>query len=236
MFKNKKNNITFTRILDVADLYKPKPASAYIPDWYKETETYIQDSNKILNKRSISTIKRCPPIFDAISMGYIITTHCDLIVTQEDGFPHYQFALPVLNFHPFIQAPKHPLAMKNGDEAMDYPKLLNPWAIKTPPGYSTMFFSPWHRDSEIIIFPGVVDTDKHLFPIHFPFVLKDPKFEGLIPAGTPIVQVMPFKRDAWTSSIGSDEDKKESDNVFSEFQSKFSNFYRNDIWSRKKFS
>jgi hypothetical protein len=47
---------------------------------------------------------------------------------------------------------------------------------------------------------------------------------------------MPFKRDAWTSSIGSNEDKKESDNVFNEFQSKFSNFYRNDIWSRKKFS
>ena len=45
---------------------------------------------------------------------------------------------------------------------------------------------------------AVVDTDKHNVPTHFPFFMKH-GFEGKIPLGTPIVQIIPFKRQEWKS-------------------------------------
>ena len=45
----------------------------------------------------------------------------------------------------------------------------------------------------------MVDTDKYPIPVHFPFLLKK-NFEGLIKQGTPIIQVIPFKRESWKSS------------------------------------
>jgi len=91
-----------------------------------------------------------------------------------------------------------------------YPKWHNPWGIKTPPGYSCLFVQPLHRESVFTIMPGIVDTDTYNNPVNFPFVLNDTKFQGIIPAGTPIAQVIPFKRDSWRMSLGGEEDVKQS--------------------------
>ena len=65
-----------------------------------------------------------------------------------------------------------------------------------------------HQESSPIkVFEGIVDTDQQHI-MNFPFVYKDPEFEGIIPAGTPIVQVIPFKREKWTMDFDNKIDIK----------------------------
>ena len=83
-------------------------------------------------------------------------------------------------------------------------KFRNPWIIKTPPGYSSLIVQPLNRpDIKFFPYAGVVDTDKYLHPINGVFQVKKMKKAAfkIIRAGSPIFQVIPFKRDNWTHSI-----------------------------------
>ena len=79
--------ITFTDTIGVPEKYSPKPASKYVPDWHKELESYIGKEKKPNGSGGTSaTIKRCMPVFDAIAVGYIITSYVDIYVSQTDVF------------------------------------------------------------------------------------------------------------------------------------------------------
>ena len=110
---------------------------------------------------------------------------------------------------------------------------MNPWAIKTPKGYSTLFTQPMHRESVFTILPGVVDTDTYTAPVNFPMVINDPNFEGLIPKGSPIVQVIPFKRDKWESTFS--KDVESVNKVSAYLNSQFFDRYKRMFWSRKEY-
>ena len=83
--------------------------------------------------------------------------------------------------------------------------------------------------------PGIVDTDKYVSPVNFPFILNDIKFTGLIPAGTPIAQVIPFKRDSWKMNFGSEKEITASIKSDKTLKRKFFDVYRNTFWSSKDF-
>jgi len=200
-------NIVFTDMSEngLATL-QPIPASSLIPEWLKKTESYIGRKKKVYpNGQTLATIKRCMPVFDAITSGYLLLLPADLYVSQVDGKPYYSWnSYDLVQFHISDQASLHPDTSENS-----VPKFINPWGIKTPKGYSTLFVNPMHRELPFNILPGVVDTDKYTQPVNFPFTLRDEKFEGLIPKGTPIAQVIPFKRDSWEMSIGKEKDLDE---------------------------
>lgn len=230
-------NIIFTNTKSehVSDEYFPQPASKYLPEWYKKTQTYVGNKKDItLNLQTNGTVKKCMPVFDALTSGYIIPTYCDLIVRRDEaGNIHYIPSSGIqIEFHGTEQAPYHP-HMNNHS----YPKWINPWSIQTPKGYSCFFIPPVHGGNEYFsILEGFVDTDKYFSPVNFPFVLKDIKFEGLIPAGTPMAQVIPVKRDSWESLIGNEKDVKKSLNTNSFLSSRFFDRYKNIFWSRKNYS
>jgi hypothetical protein len=231
--------IVFTNTLGVPDEYAPVPASKIIPDWYKNLESYVGgDKKPDGNAGTTATAKRCMPIFDAITAGYIISTHVDLWVSQrpdENGKlqPYYEWAnFGAIAFHPKHQLPEHP---DGAGHESSYPKWTNSWAIKTPPGYSCLFISPLHRETPIIVLPGVVDTDTYSAPVNFPFVLRDPKMEGIIPIGTPIMQVIPFKREEWEMKIGSREDLEEQNKVTTKLRTKFFDSYKTQYRQPKEF-
>ena len=75
-------------------------------------------------------------------------------------------------------------------------KMMNPWTITTKSGWSVHFKNPPAQfDSNIEILEGVVDTDKYVAPINFPCIWKgNEEGDFLIPMGTPLVQIIPFKR------------------------------------------
>ena len=206
-----------------------------MPDWYKNTPEYLGNEGKkfITHDSTPHTIKKCIPVFDAMTAGYILYTQVDVQVSQVDNEPHYLWpSQNAIAFHPVLQAPLHP---KKND--FPYPKWVNPYIIKTPPGYSTLFLPPMHNPNEIFtILEGIVDTDKYYQPVNFPFVLNNLKWEGIIEAGTPMAQVIPFKRESWKHSIGSEKDLVEANLIVAKLKSLLFNSYKKQFWSRKEYT
>jgi hypothetical protein len=231
--------IKFTDVLGVSEEYKPKPASHVIPDWYKNLESYTHEKKAPDGSGSTTaTIKRCMPVFDAISAGYILFSPADVYVSQrenEEGkkTAYYEWANhSLIEFHAVEQAPSHP--NRNGHTV--YPKWTNPWAITTPIGYSILFIQPMHRESVFTILPGIVDTDTYKASVNFPFVLNESNtFEGLIPAGTPIAQVIPFKRESWEMSIGGEAEVIETKKIGLKLRSKFFDAYKTQFRQTKEY-
>lgn len=218
----------------------PQPAFKNVPEWYKKTDAYLHNEKTphlINNKISASsTIKKCMPVFDMISSGYILFTPTDVWVTQEKTgtgtgtTPVYTWpSWEVLNFHAIEQAPDLPY---NSGHTINYPKWINDWSIKTSPGCSVMVLSPTYRDSIFTILPAIVDTDKYFNNINFPFVLNDINFEGLIPAGTPMAQIIPFKRESFEMEIGNDQQFKDAldhrQNILGVFYNGYKTRFRQD--------
>jgi hypothetical protein len=189
--------IKFTNAFASVDLskYQPVPSSQNLPEWYQNTEPYVNKDKDFL------TIKRCIPVLDAMSTGYLILLPCDILVQRNNGIPRLTVhgdsdpRFEPLS-HQLEQAPNYP-----NSKIYPFLKWMNPWGIETPSGYSSMFITPTHRDLPFRILEGVVDTDKFIEPVNFPFLLDD-KFIGIIKAGTPIAQVVPFKRDTFTAVFG----------------------------------
>ena len=241
--KSKEKSIIFTSNFDTLEEFYPTPATLNIPKWYKDLNSYI-GGKKIptTDGTTRATIKRCMPVFDSITSGYILYTYADIYVSQDEQKcengdiiknPFYSWSFNnVIDFHPIEQAPTHP--NRNGHN-VSYPKFINPWAIKTPKGYSTLFTQPFHRDLPITILPGIVDTDAYYSPVNFPFVLNDVNFEGIIPAGTPMAQLIPFKRDSWKMSFGSEEDFKEQKKITDLIRSNFFDAYKNRFRQKKEY-
>lgn len=225
-------NIVFTNVAGVDEQYAPTPASRVLPDWYKNTPEYVNGERRIIDGKTPHTIKKCIPVFDALTAGYIIPTYVDVQIIQQDGIPYYEWPnFGALGFHPVEQAPEHP--SKNG---APYPKWTNPWSIKTPSGYSCLFISPMHNPNGVFtVLSGIVDTDTYTAPINFPFTLDDVTWEGLIPAGTPMVQVIPFKRDVFKMEFGSNKDLYDQSKVVNKLRSLWFNSYKRQFWTRKEY-
>jgi hypothetical protein len=149
-----------------------------------------------------------------MTAGYIIPFPYDIavkcIIDQESGEPIVGVHTGVTNlgpmdpigFHSKIQTSEHPYWKEKWAPQKAY-KFMNPWIIKTPPGVSCMFVHPQHQGiNKWEILSGVVDTDSYQTNVLFPCLLKvQPGDEFIIEAGSPMVQVIPFKRETWTHSV-----------------------------------
>ncbi len=224
--------VTFTNTSGI-DIYPPKPAVKDVPQWYIDTKEYVNESGRVVTNPGSTphTIKKCIPVFDAMTAGYILYTQVDIQVTQTENGPYYTWpSQDALSFHPLEQGNLHPSSNNT-----DFPKWINPYVIKTPPGYSVLITQPFHRESVFTILTGIVDTDKYKSQIHFPFVLKDSKWSGIIDAGTPLAQIIPFKRDSWKQEFGSEKEMLEQQTTITKLRSMFFNSYKKQFWTRKEF-
>jgi hypothetical protein len=92
-----------------------------------------------------------------------------------------------------------------------------------------------HRESIFTILPGIVDTDQYNAPVNFPFVLNDVTYEGLIPAGTPMAQVIPFKRESWEMSLGTQEDLENQNKTTIRLRTRFFDSYKSQFRQPKEY-
>lgn len=229
------NKIIFTRIIDVTDDFAPQPAGKLLPEWYKKMKSYIDSNERNVKEGTItSTVKKCVPVFDALTSGYIISLHADIWIGENNGDIMINWRSggdSLITKHEFAQVLEYPNASPQGAF-----KFFNPWAIKTPKGYSCLFVPPLNAPNQYFtIFSGIVDTDTYLGAVHFPFTLNDPNFRGLIPAGTPIAQVIPFKRERWNMKFGG---KKELDLINKSDKRlaiRWFDSYKTQFWHRKEY-
>jgi hypothetical protein len=177
---------------------KPYPASKIIPDWWKNANSSFQHLN--IPTSGLSTFKRCMPILDVLSAGYIVPLHSDIEVTQVDGEPiiTWPFNSPVVEQH--MPEKVFGIEIPDGYSESIFKYMIN-WTIKTPPGYSALITHPFgYKNLPFHSFSGIVDSDRYYADINTPFTVKN-NFSGVIPKGTPMMQVIPFKRENWESKI-----------------------------------
>jgi hypothetical protein len=213
---------------------KPIPASKRIPDWYKKLTTHIDNQKVYVDGNSNLTVKKCMPVFDAMTAGYYILLPCDVWVARNpDGTASFTWPIHIkmVTDHPKEQASTLTPPPGYGPEFL---KWTNAWIIKVPDGWSVLFTQPMHRDDlPFQILPGVVDADHFKLSVQFPFLLKK-DFTGLIPAGTPIAQVIPFKREEWEAQYSSLESGQKEKNLEAHSVI-FENRYKKTFWNKKVF-
>jgi hypothetical protein len=212
----------------------PTPAIKNLPEWYKKLKGYADGKHRFTLKKTGTTIKKCVPFFDAISSGYFINLSADVIVDPDSdtgNLIHWKTTSEIVSFHDMEQLGEfnvpneyYPLAFK-----------WNSWhTVNTPKGYSSFFMHPVNRiDLPFYTLSGVVDTDKYnQTTVLFPFFLKK-EFKGLIPRGTPIVQLIPFKRESWKMEMGDPIDNYKA--KLERHHSYMVNAYRNISWTKKEY-
>jgi hypothetical protein len=169
----------------------PIPCKLNIPEWYKNLN----------HTPLLKTIKGCMPFLDTLTSGYLLKMPQDFHVRHnidgidnngikiKDSFQtfamydqgHFLKAKGInLNSgndtHSIEQLKGSPFIEKNKN--LPFYKILNPWKIKTPKGYSCLFVPPLNNsDDRFSIIPGIVDTD--IFPneINFPIIINGDKYK-----------------------------------------------------------
>jgi len=205
------------------DLMRPMPTSKIVPPWYRKMQGVIEGT---------PTVKKCVPVLDALTAGYIIPLPSDVAWSEEaQEFVTYGKLTINSNHHP-DQTAAWPIPEEYDSQPH---KWINSWHVKTPPGYSTLFVHPLDRlDLPFYSFSGIVDTDLHPLVVNFPFVFRK-GFRGVIPAGTPMIQAIPFKRDDWEADYY-DQGEPHSYEKSYEVELPPFNWYKRNWWQRKRFS
>lgn len=114
-------------------------------------------------------------------------------------------------------------------------KFTNPWIIETPKGWSVHIKNPSNNFSNNIeILEGVVDTDEYYNEINFPFIWSgEEDMEIIIPRGTPLIHVIPFKRLETKLEVGTtDETKKHRASM--QMFTKHIDRYKSLFWNKRK--
>jgi hypothetical protein len=188
-------------------LERPYPAIQNTPEWFKHCERYVNGIKDIDSfSDPNSTIKKCMPVVDMIGTGYHIPLYSDVWL-ENAGEDNLSFkwswdTLEIVSIQKPEQYTKYPIPFGYYNTVF---KWINPWTVKTPPGWSCLFVHPQHHEElPFRSLSALVDTDKHPIPVHLPFFLRK-GFDGLIPKGTPMIQIIPFKREHFTSSFSWDK-------------------------------
>lgn len=214
------------------------PAKTSIPEWYKKSPQKLEDSsalNPMDPASTNSTYKHYSPFLDAMTSGYTVALAVDVEVIETG---HKAPSIVWRTTDAAITT--HASAQWEGMPAPDgYVPLVYKWqqdfGIELPEGFSALFTHPLNRhDLPFVTLAGVVDVDSYHIPVHFPFFLKE-GFTGIIEKGTPVCQILPFKRDAWALER-EEYSRKKDEELHYNFFSKIVRAYKNHYWHRKDYS
>lgn len=221
--------------------YYPVSAKEVIPKWYSGASKYEKDINgdPVLNYLGgkLFTYKACPALLDLFLSGYFLTTPCDLTFYRDEN---QKYNVKTEKGYEDFCGPRP--AMKDFEVPYGHMKehfhWYPNWAPRLPEGYSALYVSPLNRfDLPFITVAGIIDNDKMDTPGLIPFFLKE-GFEGVIPAGTPYVQILPFKREDWEMQIkhhNYQEILKRHQDQAQLYRTKDGGQYKKFTWSRKKY-
>lgn len=187
------------------DSLPPKTARKELAPYYRDMPSYHGSGDEARAKAGIAnrsnvflSVKHCMPFFDAMTMGYHYLLHTDIYVNKTgENTVGIKWNSP---HHPGGERPTFELPTPHGyyDSHFFWQTY---WGIKTPPGWGVLMTHPLNRhDLPFTTVSGYVDFDKYPMPGNVSFHIKN-NFEGVIPAGTPIMSIIPIKRASWESEV-----------------------------------
>ena len=209
---------------------RPVPAHKAVPTWWKDLDRHTNEpnmshANGLVEGAGIpygETVKACVPVLDTLRTGYIIPLWQELAIGFTDDDPNFpiiswnfqglgqrkidsgdleQVARSNVDPKSFASAKGMPIHNRALENNFPYMFTINsPWTIKTPPGYSCLFTKPLNSDLPFDFINGIVNTDKYSLPVNWNFMINR-RFKGTLRVGTPMMQIIPFKRDEWESDV-----------------------------------
>lgn len=213
-----------------------QPTKTNIPEWYKKILPHTVDEIK-LGKIKQHSVKKCMPFLDSLSLGYVVKTPGDILVQQMPEGTVVEWSIE----GPPLIKDRDPALNKDIPIPMGCGKTHFTWSLpaslQLPKGYSALITHPLNRyDLPFITLSGVIDGGDFVMGAsgNVPFFMSN-TFSGIIPQGTPIVQIIPFKNESW--------DSEKIDNLLdlSELQRResfavFSGWYKKAFWQKKTYN
>jgi hypothetical protein len=223
-------------------LSPPEPAVRHVPEWYKSLAKFERSNDEITldpvnnvgtDGAQVST-KMCMPFFDATTAGYMYVLEDDLHVSlDENGKPSLSWNGDVMlvDKRPIVD-----IVVPDNCHPIHYGWRMN-WYYETPPGYSVLITHPMNRyDLPFYVQSGIVESDIWGLPVFIAFFLKR-NFQGVIPKGTPIMQIIPFKRDSWELEVVDTEEELDKHELMAENRrSMLYGYYKKTAWRKKIFA
>jgi hypothetical protein len=217
----------------------PKPASEYIPEWYKQTAPFFTKKPEFnpTNGKPNITFKMCMPFADSFSMGYIQETWCDIYIEKKDGETFFYYS----------SGPK--IMGERSSHASDfYPHIDGyltthytwhpPWFPELPLGYSCIITHPFNHDTlPFKTLTGIIDSDgfsQSEATSNLPFLLKE-NFSGMIKKGTPMFQIIPFARESW-KSVTTEYSEKRQLKITQAVKQYMWGGYKKLFWKKKEYN
>jgi hypothetical protein len=224
---------------------KPGPMIKTLPDWYRKADRYVVDpetgEHRELPERGgkIPTWKACPAVFDIMGSGYAYKTPCDIEFSL-DAKGDIQGRVLDERYSNFLvdRLPLDRFPHPQGYHAKHFAWWPD-WAVELPEGYSALYAQPFNRfELPFLTMSGIVDNDKVHLPGTMPFfVLKG--VTGILPAGTPYAQILPFKREHWESevdvSLTQPEMSAKNKANSAKFRQPDGGVYLKEVWERRMY-
>jgi hypothetical protein len=221
---------------------KPEPALRNVPDWYKRQAGSVDEDSALAKGVSTGTIKRCMPIFDAMTAGYLLCFPMDVYIdaTNPEKLvysapnPMMKSSGEMFSVHAELQYDQYPVDKDVWHKQLF--RILPFWSAQTSEGFSALAIHPLHRESETFkTVSGLIDTDVFSSDGHFSMHIKK-GFKGIIKQGTPFVQLIPIKRESWEMEIANDVDSAEF--LLKQrlrVRSSFKHSYKEKFWNKKEY-
>jgi hypothetical protein len=218
----------------------PEPAKEAKPEWYVSTKSFDNNDIEFDDKGNVNkTFKHCQPFADAFSMGYVQKTWQDISVSEIKTETGIALNCSYPTNPPIVGMRESSLnSIKIPEEYLDMELVWFPtWVPQVPKGYSVLITHPLNRfDLPFYTLSGVIDADTFTQASensNLPFLLKK-NFRGIIKKGTPMYQIIPFKRDSWTSSE-SEFNLKDQTKIVESVRQQFWGAYKTTYWAKKDF-
>jgi hypothetical protein len=214
----------------------PTPSKLFIPEWYKESEQFIGGKVQVVATGINRGPKLCVPFLDAMTAGYTATLWQDIVVSRENDEQVIRWEIAPNSPEPAQDRasntyPSFPIPAGHSSKHFIW---KSPYIFETPPGYSLLLTHPINRfDLPFTTLSGIVDADGTMSSGNIPFYIKE-DFEGVIEQGTPIFQVIPFKRDNWKAVLDLSLIEKSIKNL-SLTGRRARGWYKNNLWRKKTY-
>ena len=190
--------------------FKPVLAKSVLPSWWKKMKVF-----QAIRGQRTQTIRACPAMHDWTKSGWYLLANRDIEVlcgSDRDRVSDENFTTRDPSGGGY-SSPTHPSDqfdnafeyIKDGEfgHVKDAFKMRNPWNIITPKGYSCYYLDPFlHQNKFFATWHGIIDTDEFNVNqdnsqiIFYPIV----NHSFTIPKGTPLCQVIPFRREEWVAT------------------------------------
>jgi hypothetical protein len=211
------------------------PAKNFIPEWYKLAKPKKQE-NFIFEDLKVNGFKHCMAFLDSFTSGYIMCTPQDIVIkrinSEENLITYSNNSYELLELRRTGDNPTLPVPMGYQDKHYAWHTYTS---LKIKKDYSALVTHPLNRfDLPFLTLSGIMDLDSTVGGGNIPFFLQE-GFEGVIPAGTPMAQIIPFKRENWFSK----EDPLIVEEAKRSRQASFTSiggWYKKNRWSKKEYN